>query len=325
MLQSTLAALVFALAQEPLVATQAEVGANSKSMAQAARAPLQLALAASRQHGRPVLVFAVAPTVEGRRCQSRWLADLLVAGGADVLSDLALVELVFASVEQLAELDAPIGQSPSSASAALLERIDGVLVWKPIPFFSGPWCGATTADARRLGPEMELAARELRKALRADFFAVRRRADFVRAKLSTKQLEALRESAEANLNPGRDVVELGAWVYCDGDATSRAWEALLALVAEERLLHRPPLGARWFDRRGGELTVYFSDHDDEFERERLVERAASESPVLGRLEYDLVAFPPCCGGPCGSGSVPKRSYRFLNEYVQGVVFAPELD
>jgi hypothetical protein len=325
MLQSTLAALVFALAQEPLVATQAEVGANPKSPDQAARTPLQLALAASRQHGRPVLVFAVAPTVEGRRCQSRWLADLLVAGGADVLSDLALVELVFASVEQLAELDAPIGQSPSSASAALLERIDGVLVWKPIPFFSGPWCGATTARAERLGAEMELAARQLRKALRGDPDVVRRRADTVRSKLSPQQLDTIRDSIDSNLNPGRDIIERGAWIYRDRDTHSRAWEALLALIGEERFLQRPPLGARWFDLRSGELTVYFSDDDNEFERARLVERVRAECSTSGRLEYDLVHYDPCTGGPCGTGFASKRSYRFLNEYVHGLVLAPELE
>lgn len=325
MLPTSLAAFVLALAHQPLVATQAHVDVSPQSVAQSARTPLQRALAASREHGRPVLVFAVAPTLEGRRCQSRWLADLLVAGGAEVLSDLALVELVFATVEQLAELDAPIGPSDDGVVATLLERIDGVLVWKPIPFRSGPWCGATTTSAEKLGPEMERAARELRKVLRADFFAVRRRADFMRAKLSSKQLEAIRDSVEANLNPGRDVVELAAWIYCDSDTTSRAWEALLALVAEERLLQRPPLGARWFHRRSGDLTVYFSDDDDELERARLIERAAAESPVLGKLEYDVVALPPCCGGPCGTGFGSRRSYRFLNEYVHGLVLAPELE
>ena len=325
MLSTAFAALVCALAHEPLAATQGPFGVSPQLLAQAARTPLQLALAASRENGRPVLVFAVAPTVETRRCQSRWLADLLVAGGAEVLGDLALVELVFATVEQLAELDAPIGHSPGSASAALLERIDGVLVWKPIPFRSDPWCGATTSSAEKLGPEMEHAARELREALRGDLLAARRRADFVRAKLPSKQLEVIRDSIGSNRNPGRDVIELGAWIYRAGDASSRAWEALLALIGEERFLQRPPLGARWFDLRSGELTVYFSDDDDELERARLAERAEAESPAFGKLEYDLVRYDSCAGGPCGTGFASRRSYRFLNEYVRGLVLAPELE
>lgn len=323
MLQATLAALVFALTHEPLASAQTPAGASSTLHPDFARSPLKRALEASRAHCRPALVFAVAPTLEGRRCQSRWLADLLAAGDAEVLRDLALVELAFATVEQLAEIDAAVGLARRAGSAALFEWIEGALVATPIALSSDPWCGATIENPSKLGPEMERAAREMASALRGDRDAVRRRADVVRARLTSKELQSVRESIEADMNPGRDVIERGAWIYCEGDIHSRAWDALLALVGEERLLRRPLLGARWFDSRPGELTVHFADFDGADERIRLVERASAERSAFGRLEVQVGFDSDCGGGPCGTGFSSTRSYRFLDEYVRGLVFAPE--
>ena len=317
-----------------------DVAASERAFAPQAKAlsPLERALEASLANGKPVLVLVTAPAPLLQPCQSRWLPDLMLAGGDPFLQALALVEVAFATREQLqAVLHRVNKERVEHAVVGLLETVDSRRVWTPIEVQAGPRCGARDDDAEQLGRQMEAAARELERHIFADRDATKRRARVARRGLTEEELEELRTSLATGERANSELMDRCAWCYREHALAHRRRAfglrgSTFAGLAALRLVHRPPFGARWFQHDDERLRVDFLEQDDELERARLLLRANNSRPTRGSLTL-LRPHPSdlpgggaaCCMGPCGTGFTPKASYRFLDEYTRALVSATDLD
>jgi hypothetical protein len=299
--------------------------------------PLERALEAALVNGKPVLVIVTDPAPILQPCASRWLPDVIVAGGDSLLQTLALVEVAFATREQLrAVLHAVNKERAEHGDVGLLETIASRRVWTPIEVEAGPRCAARDDDAKELGRQMEAVALELERHILADRAVTRRRARHARRGLSEEQLEELRTSLARKGRADLELMDRCAWCYRESVLEARghelgAWGPTFVGLAALRLVDRPPFGARWFQRDDKRLRVDFLEQDDEIDRARLLLRARNAVPIRGSLTVlrpdpsDFAGGRMCCMGPCGTGFTPKPSYRFLDEYTRALVSAADLD
>jgi hypothetical protein len=316
-----------------------DVAPSERRLAESAKAlsPLERALAASRTNGKPVLVIVTAPAPFSQPCQSRWLPDLMFAGGDSFLRALSLVEVAFATREQLRAVLHRVNEDRAeSGEIGLLEEIHTRRVWTPIDVEPGPRCDARSDDAEELGRQMEAVAGELERHIFADRDATKRRASIARRGLAAEELEQLRSSLAKEWRADHVLMDRCAWCYREFVLEARGrefgvWNPTFVGLAALRLVDQPPYGARWFQLDGERLRVDFLERDDELERARLVQRARSAAPPRGALTIirsdhsEASDRMPCGGGPCGTGFTPKASYRFLDEYTRALVSATDLD
>jgi len=304
-------------AQATAAATKIDVGS-----------PLQRALAAARTNGLPVLVFVVAPECEARRCESRWLADLLALDESPAREDLALVEIAFATRAQLAAVLPTCMPTAADAPLGLIDIVDGAPRWTPLHLRYGPWCGAGASDEASFLPNMRAAAAELRTALVGDPREFERRVESACSKLSAEERAVYSRmlANDARLEP--DMLDRAAWLVRSaierGECGDRGlWRLRLALRGYSRVVLRAPFGARWFVRRNDHIEIAFTSEDDETERARWLERIRLEGPRGDPYSEPIRSGGACVLGPCGTGFAPQVSYRFLDEYVRGLVMTPD--
>ena len=323
----------------PRVAFPRNVADSERQFAQRANAasPLERALEAGLANGKPVLVIVTAPAPIVQPCQSRWLPDVMLAGGDSFLHALALVEVAFATREQLRAVLHRVNQERAEhGEVGLLETIDSRRVWTPIEVQAGPWCGARDDDAVELGRQMEAAAREIERHIFANRDVTKRRARLARRGLGDEELEELRTSLATGECANSKLMDRCAWCYREHALAHRrrtfgVWNPTFVGIAALRLVDQPPFGARWFQRDGERLRIEFLERDDELERARLLLRASKAGPTRGSLTLfrphpaDVPGGVMCCMGPCGTGFAPKASYRFLDEYTRALVTATDLD
>jgi hypothetical protein len=294
-----------------------------------ALSPLERALAASRTNGKPVLVIVTA--VEAEACRGRWLTDWIEVGGERLFANLALVEVAFATREQLrACLPRERRVSAERGEVGLLDALGGECAWTPIENPTGTWCSSESRDGDAYANHVELFVAKLVEHLHALDGAIRERALLARRGLTADQVADLEVALSHARRAELEVQDRCAWVFryearLRGAAGFGAWEADMKFPTYERLLRRAPYGARWVSFDEERFSIEFLPADDELEREKLAARAPGlRSRALGYAGQKLVGG-GCVAGPCGTGHFTRRSYEFLEEYTRALIGATDLD
>jgi hypothetical protein len=299
-----------------------------------AATPLERALAAARVSGKPVLVIVVSPSTAVRTCRSRWLSDWLVVGGQRFLAELALVEMAFATRDQLQDaLPRRRHAGAERGEIGLLDALDGECDWTPLESPEGSWCassgGSDTNGAYRKSVETLVALLSAR--LAAGDESTQRRASVARRGLSPRELAEVEASLLDPTHTPRPLVDRCAWMYRWSLQSKRRtglgqFEQALAAAAGLRLLHQPPHGARWaaFTRTQQEVRYLSSDGAED---QALLEHRASllRAPVLSPDPSGPPRPLACSLGPCGTGFTSASSFVFLDEYTRVLVDATDLD
>lgn len=290
--------------------------------------PLDEALAAASLAGKPVFVMVVAPSLEERRRQARWFDDLLEVGDANLLEDLALVEVACATRGQI---EARLGHNvrlEADEELGLFEEVDGRWTWQPIALTVRSRWGSDLSWAPTLERQLKRTADELRAVLRGSDEQFARRLALSRSRLEVGEVETCDELVVHHNRPSRILCDRGAWIFraaVDVDPDRRGHlRALAHRVVEARLIAHAPFGARWVNGYPDRSEVEFASRDDAEER-RAYEARADEVRALGTA---LRAFRPvvdtCAGGgPCGTGFTDKFSHKFLEHYVRYLVMVPD--
>lgn len=296
--------------------------------------PLERALAAARVSGKPVLVIVVSASNVVRACRSRWLSDWLVVGGQRFLAELALVELSFATRDQLLAALPHRGRARAErGEVGLLDPLDGERDWTPLENPEGTWCatpdGPDTNGAYRKSVEMLVETISAR--LAASDETTQHRAAVARRGLSRSELVQLEASLLDPTHTPRPLIDRCAWIFRWSLQSRRRtglgkFEQALAAAAGSRLLHESPYGARWAAFRGEQPSVRYLPSDGAHDRAVLEHRATL---LRLRLLAPEPSGPPqplaCSLGPCGTGFTSASSYVFFNEYTRVLVDATDLD
>jgi len=320
-LAACLVALSYEAPRDTAPATNPSVEAQRRSTS-----PLERAIERARSNGRLVLVLVVASDLETRRRESGWLSDLLAANGDELLLDLSLVEIAFATEAQLGDAIRLPMPSWNRDAIGLIECFGDGPRWTPIRLAYGPWFDSCGLPALRLADAMQRTAELLRRALLDDAELVERQLARVRAGLDARELAATEARLESGVRLSWQPIERAAWLYrvaLHREAPlAERWRRLLIFIGGRRVLEGVH-GARWLERTHNGLDVHFRTDDDADERARFAERAERESLADGSLAATWRHRADCIAGPCGTGSTPVVSYRFLDEYVLGLVMTPD--
>lgn len=293
------------------------------------RSPLERALEAARTNGKPVLVIVTAPGVEA--CRGRWLADWFEVGGQALFTQLSLVEVAFATRDQLrACLPRERQATADRGEVGLLDSLGGECDWTPIESATGTWCESEGRDGDAYGEHMQLFVASLAGLLDSCGDTSHARALIACRGLTAEQAADLAVAFTGARRAELEVQDRCAWVYryeaqVRGAADFGSWGADLSMSTYERLWRRAPFGARWVSFDEHDISIEFLPADDAFERAQLSARAPDlRSRALGYVG-EKVIFDECVGGPCGTGHFTRRGYEFLGEYTRALISATNPD
>jgi hypothetical protein len=294
-----------------------------------ARSPLERALETSRTNGKPVLVIVTA--MEAQACRGRWLADWLEVGGERLLAHLSLVEVAFATREQLrACLPRERQASAERGEVGLLDALGAECDWTPIESPTGTWRPSEFRDGDAYADHTQRFAAKLVELLESLGDTAGERALLARRGLTAEQVADLELALSYSRRAELEVQDRCAWVFrykaqARGVAGFGSWEADMKFPTYERLVRSAPHGARWVSFEDERFSIEFLPADDELERQQLAARA----PNVRSRALIYVGQKPvgdgCASAPCGSGHFTRRSYEFLAEYTRALISATNLD
>jgi len=298
-----------------------------------AATPLERALAAARVSGKPVLVIVVSEDPAVRACRSRWLSDWLAVAEPWFRSELAFVEIAFATREQIgARLAEHRRGDVERGELGWLDPLDAELEWRPIESASGTWCVPREGPLKALeqGAAMSTLADQILMRTHGDEESTKRRALAARRSLNKAEFAKFEESLARPSEARSALVDRCAWLYRRSLRQKTFWglgkfEDALAAAATARLIDSPPHGARWASFESERTNLQMLECDDADERELLMARAwALRAPALD-APGDRKRREECALGPCGTSANLDSGYVFLNEYTRVLVDATDLD